>query len=49
MKKKVRVNESKSLKIDEVLKLDKVLVVTKNKWLYPTDNFGKMEKGVVKD
>ncbi|MGV8944894.1 MAG: hypothetical protein ACOH1N_00565 [Lutibacter sp.] len=20
---------------------------TKNKWLYPTDNFGKMEKGVV--
>ena len=21
---------------------------TKNKWLYPTDSFGKMEKGVVK-
>ena len=20
---------------------------TKNKWLYPTDNFGKLEKGVV--
>jgi hypothetical protein len=22
---------------------------TKNKWLYPTDNFGKLEKGVVND
>ena len=22
---------------------------TKNKWLYPTDSFGKMEKGVVHD
>jgi hypothetical protein len=22
---------------------------TKNKWLYPTDNFGKLERGVVTD
>jgi hypothetical protein len=22
-------------------------IPTKNKWLYPTDNFGKMERGVV--
>jgi len=24
-------------------------IETKNKWLYPTDNFGKLEKGVVND
>ena len=22
-------------------------ILKKNKWLYPTDNFGKLEKGVV--
>lgn len=22
-------------------------ITTKNKWLYPTDEFGKMEKGIV--
>jgi len=27
----------------------KPVIHTKNKWLNPEDNFGKMEKGVVKD
>jgi hypothetical protein len=30
-------------------KVIKPVMHTKNKWLYPSDNFGKMEKGVVKD
>ena len=30
-------------------KLTRTEVKTKNKWLYPEDNFGKMEKGVVYD
>ena len=27
----------------------KIYIPTKNKWLNPTDNFGKFEKGVEKD
>jgi len=30
-------------------KVIKPKMPTKNKWLYPTDNFGKMKKGVVLD
>ena len=28
-------------------KLNQTEIKTKNKWLYPEDSFGKMEKGVV--
>ena len=38
-----------SIAISKTLKLIKTPIATKNKWLYPEDNFGKMEKGVVKD
>tara|TARA_B110000037_G_scaffold178223_1_gene203865 strand:- start:138 stop:299 length:162 start_codon:yes stop_codon:yes gene_type:complete len=27
--------------------LEKFTILDKNPWLYPTDNFGKLEKGVV--
>ena len=30
-------------------KLIQPKIKTKNKWLYPTDNFGKLERGVVYD
>lgn len=41
-------NKSKKLEkaINEPLKAQ---TPSENKWLYPTDNFGKMEKGVVDD
>jgi len=35
--------------IPEAAKEIKPEIVTKNKWLYPTDEFGKMERGVVHD
>ena len=37
-------------KIDTEEEINKPLISqTKNKWLYPTDEFGKMEEGVVYD
>lgn len=35
--------------IPEIPKEIKPEMATKNKWLYPTDDFGKMEKGVVSE
>ncbi len=33
--------------ITETAKQTNPEIATKNKWLYPTDEFGKMEKGIV--
>lgn len=35
--------------ITDTAKEIKLEMPTKNKWLYPTDEFGKMEKGVVSE
>lgn len=35
--------------IPEIAKEIKPEMPTKNKWLYPTDEFGKMEKGMVSE
>lgn len=33
--------------IDLINSIERPVLSKKNKWLYPTDEFGKMEKGVV--
>ncbi len=40
-------NSEEKNKIDLITSGDRPEIGNKNKWLYPADNFGKMEKGVV--
>jgi hypothetical protein len=39
--------EDEKNKTESTIDFIKHKISKKNKWLYPTDNFGKLEKGVV--
>ena len=43
----MKMEEEKNNKTQSRIGFIKHKISKKNKWLYPTDNFGKLEKGVV--
>lgn len=50
MSKKAKENNSEITKHvipDIALEIKPIIVATRNSWLYPEDDFGKLEKGVV--
>jgi hypothetical protein len=48
IQKKIR-NKIINQKQVQTLSVEKPPIIKKNSWLYPDDEFGKMEKGVVND
>ena len=42
-------NKNTNQKQVQTLSVAKPLIIKKNSWLYPDDEFGRMEKGVVND